>query len=1090
MKNRGWIISIILMFVLCAYLFIYFYETERERKINEIVTHQKIHAKQAARNFYELIDKWNSVLLYLSRDKNVIELNDEGSNELEKLFRVFKDEIAGITRADAKGKIIYTVPYYAQLIGTDISKQKHMVKILAEHQPVVSDVFMAVQGFQAIVIHYPIFKNGNYEGSIAFLLNFERITKEILGEIKIGASVRTWLLSADGIELYCENPSHVGKSAFETADSSVDTKRLAQIMLSGKEGTETFVFTDKEDGKVDAVVYFLPIKIMNTFWSLAIASSEAELGAPLFYFSLKLLIIFSVLFSGGVYFSNYVFKARAILKESEARKKAEEELKYSEERHRLISEVASDYIFTTSFDKNGKQIHDWISGAFPAMTEYSFEEYRAIGGWKAIVHPDDREIDENAFALLQKNQPANSEVRTVTKTGKILWVRVLARPLWNEQENKLAGIYGAVQNITESKNAENALRQSEERFRTIYNSVNDAMFIHDINTGAIIDVNKTMEEMFCITRDEVMQTEIGALSAGISPYSSKEALQWIFKARDEGPQQFEWLAKTKGGLLFWVEVSMSPVIIAGEKRLLVSVRNITERKNFEDQLNTLRLAVEQSPVSVVITDVNGIIEYVNAGFCEISGYDKAEIIKKPLRILNQYKQSKVNSDEIWGNLKEGKDWRGDYQNKRKDGSTYWENTLISPVKDNEGKILHLLAVQEDITERKKFEMQLLLAKEKAEEMYRLKSNFLSNMSHELRTPLVGMLGLTELLYNELEGDNKEFVALINKSSNRLLTTLNTLLNYSKIEAEKVVINLSRVSILDTIREEVKLFEALAIKNGLFIHLDIKCTEFSAITDQAMIKEVIDNLLNNAIRFTFNGGIIVSVGKTEKEITISIKDTGIGIPEDKIKIIFEEFRQVSEGRGRNFEGTGLGLTIVKKYVDALKGEVKVESKLEVGSNFIVTIPANLVLELDVPDDDNIITTADSSIVEPEMEKVKMLLVEDDEINSFAISQMLKRIGDITEVNNAEDAINMANSNRYDMILMDINLRRGKNGVEAARAIRENNFYAETPIVALTAYAMPDDRTEFLSHGFTHYLSKPFSQEQIQKLILGIIDGLKK
>ena len=1088
MKNRGWIISIILMFVLCAYLFVYFYETERERKINEIISHQKIHTKQAARSFYELIDKWNSVLLYLSRDRNVIVMNDEGKSELEKLFRVFKDEIAGITRVDAKGRIIYTVPYYTKSIGVDISKQKHMVKILSEHQPVVSDVFQAVQGFQAIVIHFPIFKNGNYEGSVAFLLNFERITKDVLEEITTNSSVRIWLISADGIELYCFNHNHIGKSAFETSTSTVDTRRLAQKMMSGKEGTSTFTFDDEKEGHVNAVVYYLPIKVGNTFWSLSIASSEAELGAPLFYFSLKLILIFSVLFIGGVFLSNYVFKARAVLKESEARKKAEEELKRSEERHRLISEVVSDYVFTTSLDEKGNDIHDWISGAFPAMTEYSFEEYRVIGGWKSLVHPEDRAKDAQAFALLMKNQPAISEIRTVTKTGKILWVRVFARPIWNVQANRLAGIYGAVQNITESKNAENALRQSEERFRTIYNSVNDAMFIHDLNSGAILDVNETMEKMFGVTREEAIQTDMNFLSAGNSPYSNKEALQWIFKARDEGPQRFEWLSKRKSGELFWVEINMNPVVIAGEKRLLVSARDISKRKNIEDQLNTLRLAVEQSPVSVVITDVNGIIEYVNAGFCEISGYHKDEIIMKPLRILNQLKQSEVNSKDIWENLKEGKDWRGDYLNKRKDGTSYWENTLISPVKDNEGKILHLLAVQEDITERKKFEMQLLLAKEKAEEMYRLKSNFLSNMSHELRTPLVGMLGLTELLYNELEGDNKEFIALINKSSNRLLSTLNTLLNYSKIEAEKVVVNLSRVSILEIIREEVKLFEALANRNGLFIREDFKCSDFSATTDPAMVKEIIDNILNNAIRFTFDGGIIVSADKTDREIIISIEDTGIGIPEDKIKIIFEEFRQVSEGRGRNFEGTGLGLTIVKKYVDALKGDIKVESRLEVGSNFIVTIPINQILESEATTKAEIVSTSELVSPEPEIEKVKILLVEDDEINSFAISQMLKRIGDITEVNNAEDAIRLTNNNLYDIILMDINLRRGKSGVEAAHAIRENNLYVNTPIVAITAYAMSDDRTEFLRLDFTHYLSKPFSQDQIQKLILEIINEL--
>ncbi|MFA7419236.1 MAG: PAS domain S-box protein [Melioribacteraceae bacterium] len=1085
MKYRNWFLTIFLIFALLAILFFYFYEAERERKINEIVSHQKIHAKQAARSFFELIDKWNSVLYYLSKDKSVARMDEEGQNELEGLFRVLKDEIAGITRADKNGRITFTIPYSAKSIGADISKQKHMVKILADHKPVISDVFQAVQGFQAIVIHYPIFINGNYDGSIAFLLNFESIAKEILEEIRIGNSARSWMISSEGIELYCVNKTHIGKSAFETAGSSLDAQGLARLMMKGEEGVTSLQFDDKEVGRFNAVVYYLPIKLNNTFWSLAILSSEDELGAPLYNFSLKLITVFSILFWLGVFLSYYTFRAWGIVKESKARIKAEGELRISEERHRLISSVTSDYIFTTRIDKTGKLAHDWISGAFSSMTGYSLEEYKQIGGWRAALYPEDYAEDDAAMELLYQNKHAISEVRTISKNGKILWVRVFAQPIWDEKANKLIGIYGAVKDITDSKNAENALRESEKRFRTIYNSVSDAIFIHDINTGAILDVNSTMEKMFELTRDEALKIEVGKISLGITPYTQKEAAEWMMKAKHVGPQTFEWMAKTSRGKVFWVEVSMARVNIAGDDRLLVSVRNISERKHFEDQLQILREAVEQSPASIVITDSEGIIEYVNDGFRRISGYSTDELVGKTLRILNNKKETEIDTEEIWKSLYAGKEWRSEHLNKRKDDSAYWESTLISSVKDSDGKILHLLAVQEDITERKNIERQLKEAKDKAEIMNRVKSNFLSNMSHELRTPLVGMLGISEQLSHELEGKKQELIMMLNKSSLRLLDTLNTLLNYSKIDSEQVETSLATVKVIEFVREEIKLFEAFAGKHGLYIKEDFKCDEFAAKTDKDLLKTIIDNLLSNAIRFTVEGGVIVSLEKSKTEFKISIQDTGIGIPDDKLSIIFQEFRQVSEGKGRNFEGTGLGLTIVKKYVDALNGSITVESEIDKGSKFIVTIPLNEIIQSNSITRNGTDVNKKNHSGEETLRKFNVLLVEDDEINSFAISQMLTEICEITEASNAIDAFKQAESGEYDIILMDINLRKGKSGVEATQEIRMIEKYMYTPIVALTAYAMSEDRTEFLNEGFTHYLSKPFSRDQLVELINQII-----
>jgi transcriptional regulator with PAS, ATPase and Fis domain len=177
MKIRYWLLGIVSLLIVCSYLFYSLYEAERQRRINEIFEHQKIHGIQAARSFHEIFEKYTSVLYFISQNSDVINMNERGKNELDLLLDVFENEIKGITRVNNSGRIVYTTPYYPNSIGADISKQKHVAAILKDHKPIISDVFNAVQGYQAIVIHYPVYKNGLFDGTIAFSLNFHIIAK-------------------------------------------------------------------------------------------------------------------------------------------------------------------------------------------------------------------------------------------------------------------------------------------------------------------------------------------------------------------------------------------------------------------------------------------------------------------------------------------------------------------------------------------------------------------------------------------------------------------------------------------------------------------------------------------------------------------------------------------------------------------------------------------------------------------------------------------------------------------------------------------------------------------------------------------------
>ena len=455
--------------------------------------------------------------------------------------------------------------------------------------------------------------------------------------------------------------------------------------------------------------------------------------------------------------------------------------------------------------------------------------------------------------------------------------------------------------------------------------------------------------------------------------------------------------------------------------------------------------------------------------------------------MNFDKNRKNENESLWNNIRSGIEWKGEYYNKRKDGTYYWESTLISPIKDKDNNITHLIIVQEDITESKKFEVKLTQAKERAEEVNKLKSNFLANMSHELRTPLMGMMGFSELLYNELQGDTKELVRMMNLSCKRLLNTLNTLLNYSKIESEKMQINLSAVSVLDLIRDELKLFDVFAQQNGLELKENFLCPNLWIHTDERLLKEVIDNLLNNAIRFTKTGSITVTVQKFEKELVIKVSDTGIGIPHEKLKTIFEEFRQVSEGFSRNFEGTGLGLAIVKKCIKALEGKIEVESELGKGSVFTIIFPADMIMP----------STEISNKHKPKLSEAisvidsmtpgtyNVLLVEDEELNAIVVRKMMGKQFAVDHVANARDAIENVKKKMYDVILMDINLKSDLSGIEAVKIIRKIKAYKKTPIVAMTAFAMQQDKEEFLAGGCSHFIAKPFTKEGLFGLLYDIL-----
>lgn len=426
----------------------------------------------------------------------------------------------------------------------------------------------------------------------------------------------------------------------------------------------------------------------------------------------------------------------------------------------------------------------------------------------------------------------------------------------------------------------------------------------------------------------------------------------------------------------------------------------------------------------------------------------------------------------------------EYRIIKQDGEVRTIHGVLKSFLDSNGNLFRMVGWVQDITRQKMIEQELIQAKKKAEELSELKSNFLANMSHELRTPMVAILGFSELLHESLEDpDTKGFAFMIHEGGKRLTNTLNLILDLSRIESSKTEINIEDVNISDAARSTVKLFEKQAEKNNLKIvsNLDNSAT---AEVDIAVLEKIAQHLLENAIKFTDKGQITVNTGTEEinrvKHVFLKIEDTGIGIPDDMQKIIFEPFRQASEGRSRKFEGTGLGLAICKKYAELMKGTIEVKSKVGKGTAFTVRF---LSSDNKVLSETTSFTNHDSSVEQKTYilkNNKRLLVVEDEALNINLIKQVLKNSCECDYVTTGEEAIKLVNENKYSLILMDIGLK-GIDGVQTLKEIRKIKGCENIPAIAITAYAMKGDRSEFLNTGFSDYLSKPFNISAFKKLI---------
>ena len=384
--------------------------------------------------------------------------------------------------------------------------------------------------------------------------------------------------------------------------------------------------------------------------------------------------------------------------------------------------------------------------------------------------------------------------------------------------------------------------------------------------------------------------------------------------------------------------------------------------------------------------------------------------------------------------------------------------------------------------RRRFEAERE-AREKVEELLKLKSAFLNNMSHELRTPLTAILGFAEILSEEVENEHREFAERIVSSGMRLQDTLNSILDLAQLEGGSLELDVETLEVSSQVRAVADKYAALAKRKGIKFEVFTPASTVEACLDSASLQRIVKSLVDNAVKFTEKGFVTVQVSVQHGNALIRVLDTGIGISDEFLPHMFSEFRQESMGHARTYEGSGLGLSITKRLVELMGGTIEVESRRGEGSCFTVSFPLSSQSTLHV---------AHSGIapVGKRVESAKSsILIVDDNTDTLALTRhQLRESYELVTVSDIKAALHSARSRRFDAMLLDINLGDGHDGIDVLKALREIEEYKFVPIVALTAYAMPGDRERFLQAGFDAYLSKPFTKKEITDTIQSALTTL--
>ena len=654
-------------------------------------------------------------------------------------------------------------------------------------------------------------------------------------------------------------------------------------------------------------------------------------------------------------------------------------------------------------------------------------------------------------------------------------------------------------NETATKNIKtlnHSIKKSEEKFRQLIEGVNDIIYKTD-DTGHFTYMNEIGLKITKLNSKEI----IGKHLTELVRKDYKERVFFFYEEvfkRKKISSYLEFPMDSIIGNGMWVGQYVNLLQENGQtKGLQVVARDITEAKMAREQIRLnerkYKTIIENMRLGVLEISEDEDIVRANDCFCEMTDYHPGELIGR--NFVDVVMDEKYKSKRSLNNLREMLDRPKAYEIplRKKDQSIIWVLHSSAPLYDTQQKNIGSMSIYLDITDRKKAEEELKKAKEIAEQSMKAKSRFLANMSHEIRTPLNGIMGITNLLLNTEPTDKqKRYLDAIVTSSETLMVVINDILDISKVEAGKLTIEAKNFKIKDTISQVVEIMNSKAIEKSLILEeiIDNKIPEV-IIGDSARISQILYNVVGNAIKFTEKGKVSlkVSINKiSDSQVWIEFKitDTGIGIPKDKLPLVFKPFGQVKGDSERKYGGTGLGLTISQKLIDLQGGNIAVESELEKGTTFTIKIPFAI-------GDKQLLNLSENKKMGNNvinLKGIRVLLAEDNPVNQMVVMDLLQdKEVSITVANNGKEAIEKLLEGNYDVILMDMQMPI-MDGYRAMTSIRNdiNSDKKNVPILALTAHVTEGEIEKCKNAGADDYLSKPFNPQTLFLKIKNLCKGV--
>ncbi|MFD2785030.1 PAS domain S-box protein [Hymenobacter rubripertinctus] len=790
------------------------------------------------------------------------------------------------------------------------------------------------------------------------------------------------------------------------------------------------------------------------------------------------------------------------------------------ERRRAEAELLRNQLFTARindtvptivfiFDLVAQRL-EYCNRQVELILGYKPEQVLAMGSDMArqLLHPDDFIVAQHRSGQrdkLKEREVMQSEYRFRHHDGSWRWLSIRSTAFTHHQDGQVHQLVGSAADVTERRETDENLRQSRFLVDRITNTIPNLVYIYDVASASNVYCNRFMESMLGYTEAELQQLGSNMISHMTPPAEARRLRQHfgeVARQRDSEVLHLEYMLYHRNGSIRWLRISNTPFARNEQghvTQIIGSAEDITRWKIADEQRRSanrrlaeqnrlFRQVIDTVPNLIYLKDGQGNYLLANQATAQLYALSNEALLQTPaanlLRRFPDLHRHHMQDEQVLRTQQEI-DVEETFDDEQ--GHLRWFRTIKRPFVLADGTV-QVLGVDNDITELKLTQRALEQAKEVAEQNAQTRQTFLTNMSHEIRTPMNGIMGLTELLVKTtLTPEQRQFLHHIQYSAENLLVIINDILDMAQLGAGRVRLEQVPFELQEVLKASCQALLPKATEKGISLRLQLPHAAPNWVSgDPYRLRQVLLNLLNNAIKFTEKGQVLltyqrVSLPGAVARYQFSVLDTGIGISEGQLHQLFEPFTQASASTAREYGGSGLGLSISRGLVELLGGELTAESKLGQGSTFRFTLelpPAQAVAQAVAAPPPNYQL----------LRGRRVLLTEDNAVNQLLVQVMLKGWGiTVDTASSGAEALALFRQHQYAVVLMDIQMP-GMDGVAATQLLRQHPdpARAATPVVALTAHAMPGEEARYLTAGLDAYLSKPFQETELFHVLAKLLN----